>query len=278
MKNESTNISKSISSCDFQPVPFKKARPASSSRNATTGDKGKNKDEREREQAERETMRESFYAPIPSLRRVVTCLPSLSHPLSARSTSLSYGFSLGAIRRPCIHIKKIAGAEDGAATLTPETEMFLPSAGCPRPPPGLRRVGGGASEAAAEAARREPHGALRDGLTHLRRRARRIASYVVVPPRCSARSGRAVRYRSPEGQCLMLSSRDGYCTLVTVHEILPTHHGQRTAGRGPAFGADFISIDASRFSMRESLHSACTSPFACIKKHPPLPLCLVKTR
>ncbi|KAJ7729327.1 chromatin assembly complex protein [Mycena metata] len=44
--------SKPISSCDFQPVPFKKARPASSSSNTTTGDK--DKDEREREQAERE--------------------------------------------------------------------------------------------------------------------------------------------------------------------------------------------------------------------------------
>ncbi|KAJ7742642.1 hypothetical protein B0H16DRAFT_1890279 [Mycena metata] len=28
------------------------------------------------------------------------------------------------------------------------------------------------------------------------------------------------------GMCLMLSSRDGYCTLVTVDEILPTRHTQ----------------------------------------------------
>ncbi|KAJ7735162.1 hypothetical protein B0H16DRAFT_1731424 [Mycena metata] len=60
MKNESTNNSKSISSCDFQPVPFQKARPASSSSNTTTGDKDKEKDERERQQTERETMRSTL--------------------------------------------------------------------------------------------------------------------------------------------------------------------------------------------------------------------------
>ncbi|KAJ7735153.1 hypothetical protein B0H16DRAFT_1731413 [Mycena metata] len=70
MKNESTNNSKPISSCDFQPVPFKRAHPASSPSNTTTGDKEKTKQEREREQAEREIMRESFHALIPSLRRV----------------------------------------------------------------------------------------------------------------------------------------------------------------------------------------------------------------
>ncbi|KAJ7111358.1 WD40-repeat-containing domain protein [Mycena epipterygia] len=34
---------------------------------------------------------------------------------------------------------------------------------------------------------------------------------------------------SPDGQCLMLASRDGYCTLVTFDEILPTHHTQQAA-------------------------------------------------
>ncbi|KAK7042652.1 WD-repeats-region domain-containing protein [Favolaschia claudopus] len=34
---------------------------------------------------------------------------------------------------------------------------------------------------------------------------------------------------SPDGQCLMLSSRDGYCTLITFDEILPTHHTQQAA-------------------------------------------------
>ncbi|KAJ7753884.1 chromatin assembly complex protein [Mycena olivaceomarginata] len=34
---------------------------------------------------------------------------------------------------------------------------------------------------------------------------------------------------SPDGQCLMLSSRDGYCTLVTFDEILATHHTQQAA-------------------------------------------------
>ncbi|KAJ7628904.1 WD40 repeat-like protein [Roridomyces roridus] len=34
---------------------------------------------------------------------------------------------------------------------------------------------------------------------------------------------------SPDGQCLMLSSRDGYCTLVTFDEILPAHHTQQAA-------------------------------------------------
>ncbi|KAF8216296.1 WD40-repeat-containing domain protein [Mycena galopus ATCC 62051] len=34
---------------------------------------------------------------------------------------------------------------------------------------------------------------------------------------------------SPDGQCLILSSRDGYCTLVTFDEILPAHHTQQQA-------------------------------------------------
>ncbi|KAJ7700507.1 WD40-repeat-containing domain protein [Mycena rosella] len=34
---------------------------------------------------------------------------------------------------------------------------------------------------------------------------------------------------SPDGQCLMLASRDGYCTLVTFDDILPTHHTQQAA-------------------------------------------------
>ncbi|KAJ6552259.1 WD40-repeat-containing domain protein [Mycena vulgaris] len=34
---------------------------------------------------------------------------------------------------------------------------------------------------------------------------------------------------SPDGQCLMLASRDGYCTLVTFDEVLPTHHTQQAA-------------------------------------------------
>ncbi|PCH36764.1 WD40 repeat-like protein [Wolfiporia cocos MD-104 SS10] len=32
---------------------------------------------------------------------------------------------------------------------------------------------------------------------------------------------------SPDGQCLMLSSRDGYCTIVVFDEVLPTHHTQQ---------------------------------------------------
>ena len=33
--------------------------------------------------------------------------------------------------------------------------------------------------------------------------------------------------RSPDGQCLMISSRDGYCTVVVFDEILATHHTQQ---------------------------------------------------
>ena len=33
--------------------------------------------------------------------------------------------------------------------------------------------------------------------------------------------------RSPDGQCLMLSSRDGYCTIVVFDEILSAHHVQQ---------------------------------------------------
>ncbi|KIM41315.1 hypothetical protein M413DRAFT_445345 [Hebeloma cylindrosporum] len=32
---------------------------------------------------------------------------------------------------------------------------------------------------------------------------------------------------SPDGQCLILSSRDGYCTLVVFDDILPAHHTQQ---------------------------------------------------
>ncbi|EDR10655.1 chromatin assembly complex 1 subunit B/CAC2 [Laccaria bicolor S238N-H82] len=34
---------------------------------------------------------------------------------------------------------------------------------------------------------------------------------------------------SPDGQCLMLSSRDGYCTLIIFDEILPSHQKQQHA-------------------------------------------------
>ena len=34
-------------------------------------------------------------------------------------------------------------------------------------------------------------------------------------------------HRSPDGQCLMLSSRDGYCTIVVFDEILPSYHTQQ---------------------------------------------------
>lgn len=34
---------------------------------------------------------------------------------------------------------------------------------------------------------------------------------------------------SPDGQCLILSSRDGYCTIVVFDEILPAHHTQQHA-------------------------------------------------
>jgi chromatin assembly factor 1 subunit B len=34
-------------------------------------------------------------------------------------------------------------------------------------------------------------------------------------------------YRSPDGQCLILSSRDGYCTAVVFDEILAAHHTQQ---------------------------------------------------
>ncbi|OCH91181.1 WD40 repeat-like protein [Obba rivulosa] len=32
---------------------------------------------------------------------------------------------------------------------------------------------------------------------------------------------------SPDGQCLMMSSRDGYCTIAVFDEILPVHHTQQ---------------------------------------------------
>ncbi len=33
--------------------------------------------------------------------------------------------------------------------------------------------------------------------------------------------------RSPDGQCLILSSRDGYCTIVVFDEILAAYHTQQ---------------------------------------------------
>lgn len=35
--------------------------------------------------------------------------------------------------------------------------------------------------------------------------------------------------RTPDGQCLLVSSRDGYCSLVTFDEILPAYHTQQQA-------------------------------------------------
>jgi chromatin assembly factor 1 subunit B len=35
------------------------------------------------------------------------------------------------------------------------------------------------------------------------------------------------RTRSPDGQCLILSARDGYCTLIIFDEILPAYHTQQ---------------------------------------------------
>jgi chromatin assembly factor 1 subunit B len=35
--------------------------------------------------------------------------------------------------------------------------------------------------------------------------------------------------RSPDGQCLILSSRDGYCTIVVFDDILPAHQTQQQA-------------------------------------------------
>ena len=34
-------------------------------------------------------------------------------------------------------------------------------------------------------------------------------------------------FRSPDGQCLMLSSRDGYCTIVIFDQPIPAHHTQQ---------------------------------------------------
>ena len=50
-------------------------------------------------------------------------------------------------------------------------------------------------------------------------------------------------FRSPDWQCLMVSSRNGYCTLVTFDEILPAHHVHAAAHDSaavdcePPFGA-----------------------------------------
>lgn len=33
--------------------------------------------------------------------------------------------------------------------------------------------------------------------------------------------------RSPDGQCLILSSRDGYCTIIVFDEIMPAYHTQQ---------------------------------------------------
>ena len=36
-------------------------------------------------------------------------------------------------------------------------------------------------------------------------------------------------HRSPDGQCLILTSRDGYCTIVIFDQILPAHHIQQSS-------------------------------------------------
>ncbi|KAJ7724001.1 hypothetical protein B0H16DRAFT_1736948 [Mycena metata] len=113
---------------------------------------------------------------------------------------------------------------------------------------------------------------------------------------------------SPNGQCLILGSRDGYCTLVTVDEILPTHHTQprpsircrfcsrrariaiqATVGAkqevsaraadavgecrwGPGEGR-YFHRHLSPLDVRES-----PQLFASIKKHPPLLFCEIKVK
>jgi chromatin assembly factor 1 subunit B len=52
-------------------------------------------------------------------------------------------------------------------------------------------------------------------------------SWLVFHSHCLLGLSSSTCCRSPDGQCLMLSSRDGYCTIVVFDEILSAHHVQQ---------------------------------------------------
>ncbi|KAF8065003.1 chromatin assembly complex protein [Lyophyllum atratum] len=87
---------------------------------------------------------------------------------------------------------------------------------------------------------------------------------------------------SPDGQCLVVSSRDGYCTLITFDEILPAHHTQQHTLQLQSIAHNHsVPISASSSSATPHSHShshphpspsLTTTPSANPKKRSERPL------
>lgn len=65
--------------------------------------------------------------------------------------------------------------------------------------------------------------------------------------------------RSPDGQCLILSSRDGYCTIIVFDEILPAHHTQQQALQLQSI-AHHHSVPLTHTTSTTSMSAAPSSP------------------
>ncbi|KZP17324.1 WD40 repeat-like protein [Athelia psychrophila] len=64
---------------------------------------------------------------------------------------------------------------------------------------------------------------------------------------------------SPDGQCLILSSRDGYCTIVVFDEIIPAHHTQQQALQLQSI-AHHHSVPLTHTTSTSSMSAAPSSP------------------
>ncbi|KAL1704265.1 WD40-repeat-containing domain protein [Schizophyllum commune] len=73
---------------------------------------------------------------------------------------------------------------------------------------------------------------------------------------------------TPDGHCLMLSSRDGYCTIIVFDDVPPTHHSPRLASRLATFAMPSVGLAPSL-----TPSSSATSPAPSTRKRagPPTP-------
>ena len=82
--------------------------------------------------------------------------------------------------------------------------------------------------------------------------------------------------RSPDGQCLVLSSRDGYCTLVIFDDIIPAHHTQQHALQLQSIAHNLSLPLTSHHGQQQSgtstalTHSPLITPVSTVSHPPPL--------
>ncbi|RDB17163.1 putative WD repeat-containing protein C26H5.03 [Hypsizygus marmoreus] len=81
---------------------------------------------------------------------------------------------------------------------------------------------------------------------------------------------------SPDGQCLIVSSRDGYCTLITFDEILPAHHTQQhtlqlqSIAHHHSVPVAYSSSSSATHQIPSSSPAAMTTPNSKKRSDPPL--------